>query len=347
MKVTSIPEMGKYGIYIDGLKSKDITDDLWNEIGQLYLENLVCIIRDIDFTIEEYEKRIFQWGRPIDLNEIRLQEYYNTADWRKILKRKEVNGIPVKKEDKKWLIQMLNYCETHDTTRVSGMKDKKGRPIGMFAEGELLWHSNESACLNHTPGVSLLGGTGMTKSCTGFITTAEWYENQTESFRSELDQMIIRHRFTPGKINPGLREEQDYVMQKNMCPEDSYIPLVIKSPHGHKGLHYSVNTVHDIKDMSQEESQKVFDYINKTLFTENYIYDHWYKQDNDLLLFDNSITIHRRLGSTDNRIAYRIQHDYSKLVEDYNPYTMQPFKEEYNTNKMKIEKAKKEQDEIL
>jgi len=336
MKVTSIPGMGKYGVYIDGLKAKDIDDDLWLEIGSIHLQSLVTIIRDIDFTIDEYSKRILQWGKHVDLFEIHLQKEYNTKDVTALLRNDNINGKQVNPEDKKWVETVLNYCETDEVMRVSGMKDANGKPIGMFAEGELLWHSNESANLNHTPGVSLLGGTGMTKSCTGFVTTAEWYENQTESFRSELDQIIIQHRFTPGKINPGLRAEQDYVVQKNMCPEDSYIPLVIKSPYGHKGLHYSVNTVYGVKDMKQGEAQKLFDYINSTLFTDEYIYDHWYQNDNDLCLFDNSITLHRRLGSTDNRLAYRIQYDYGNLIENYNPYILEPFASEYRKNKDSI-----------
>lgn len=339
MKITKIPGLGKHGVFIDDLKSSDIDDDLWHEIGCIHLESLVTIIRNIDFTVEDYRRRILQWGRHVDLFEIHLQQQYNTLDVTKLLRENEINGKKVNKDDRRWVETVLNYCETDEVIRVSGMKDDKGKPIGMFAEGELLWHSNESACLNHTPGVSLLGSTGMTKSCTGFVTTPEWYEDQSESFRSELDQIIIQHRFTPGKINPGLRAEQDYVMQKNMCPEDSYIPLVIQSPYGHTGLHYSINTVYGVKDMKQQEAQKLFDYINSTLFTEKYMYDHWYTNDNDLCLFDNSITLHRRLGSTDNRLAYRIQYDYSSLVDQYNPYKTDPFKEEYIKNKSNIERV--------
>ena len=69
------------------------------------------------------------------------------------------------------------------------------------------------------------------------------------------------------------------------------------------------------------------------------MYDHWYTKDNDLCLFDNSITLHRRLGSTDNRLAYRIQYDYSSLVDQYNPYKTDPFKEEYIKNKSNIERV--------
>ena len=87
--------------------------------------------------------------------------------------------------------------------------------------------------------------------------------------------------------------------------------------------------------MTKEESDSVFKEINKELFTDKYIYDHWYKSNNDLCLFDNSITLHRRLGDTTNRLAYRVQHDYSNLQEKF----WQPYlKENY---------AKKYEDEII
>ena len=51
-------------------------------------------------------------------------------------------------------------------------------------------------------------------------------------------------------------------------------------------------------------------------------YRHWYKNDNDLCLFDNSITLHNREiagdGHLPERLAWRIQFDFDKFV-DYNP----------------------------
>jgi alpha-ketoglutarate-dependent taurine dioxygenase len=206
----------------------------------------------------------------------------------------------------------------------------------MFAEGELDWHSNESGNLTFTPGVALMSNSGMVGSATGFLTTPDYYESVSDSFRSELDEMVVLHRFTPGKMNPGLREDQDFIMYKNMCPEDDVrIPMVIQSPGGHKGLHYSINTMHSIEGMSVEESQKVFEKINKELFVDKYIYDHWYKGDHDLCLFDNSITLHHRLGGIAKRMAYRVQHDYNYLQDKpYVPYFQDEFKEPYITEMM-------------
>jgi alpha-ketoglutarate-dependent taurine dioxygenase len=334
MKVSKIPGLGRFGIFIDDLDFSKITDEEWLEVGQLHLKNLVTIIRNVDVSPLDYESRMHQWGFPRDLQSLKLVKKYNTSNFNQLINQEVINGIPVDAEDRDWWqsISRIMASEINEQTsvlRVSGKKNENGEPLGMFQEGELLWHSNESGQLAFTPGVSLLGKHGLVGSATGFVTTTDWYENQSESFRSELDEMIIQHEFTPGRINPGLHEEQDDIMYRNMCPAPSEIPLVIQSPAGIKGLHYSVNTINKIKGMTQEESQSIFDVINKGILTEENIYDHWYKQDNDLCLFDNSITLHRRLGGISDRLCYRIQHDYSKLTPQISPYFQEPFKSDH------------------
>jgi hypothetical protein len=143
--------------------------------------------------------------------------------------------------------------------------------------------------------------------------------------------MVVIHNFTPGKINPGLREEQDFVMYRNMCPVDgTRIPLVIRSPGGITGLHYSPNTAASIEGMSKKESDHFISRLEKELFSEEYVYDHWYQNDNDLCLFDNSITQHRRLGGIKDRLCYRIQYDYTHLQDGpYIPYFQEPFISDY------------------
>ena len=218
--------------------------------------------------------------------------------------------------------------------RVSG-KRVNGKPIGMFADGELLWHSNESGDLAFTPAVALLGVESMTNSATGFMVTTPYYNSVSDSFRSELDEMVLIHNFMPGKINPGLNSPQDNLMYKNMCPDaDTEIPLVIQSPAGVKGLHYSFNTVTGIKGMSNSEAEKVLAEIRKGL--KKYTYDYWWENNDDLLIFDNSIVQHRRLGDTTNRLCLRYQFDYTYLQykvtkKPYIPYFQEPYIERYKS----------------
>jgi hypothetical protein len=341
MKISKIPGLGRFGVFIDDLDFATITDEEWMEIGKLHMESLVTIIRNVKIDLKEYNRRIAQWGSPRSLAVIDVCKKYGIttlSQLQRLLVAKKINGIDVENVDREWFKEVMNITaleemgEITPILRVSGKKDDKGNRLGMFAEGELLWHSNESGQILFSPGVSLLGSHGMVGSSTGFVTTPDWYQDQSESFRSELDEMVLLHKFTAGKISPGVPKEQDELVYRNMCPIDNTeIPLVIQSPIGIKGLHYSVNTIDSIKGMSKKDSDKVFERINKGLFTEKYIYDHWYKQDNDLLLFDNSITLHRRLGGITNRMAYRIQYDYRHIsLPNWQPYFSEPYQSQYN-----------------
>jgi len=335
MKISKIPGLGRFGVFIDDVDFASMTPDLWNEIGNIHLNSLVTILRNVKLDVRSYVKWMKQWGHPSSNKFYEIQHRYNIEYPFQIIGKTEVNGVPVDPVDEEWahgIFRMLAPDEHGMPTSammVTGKRDKDGNPLGMFADGELLWHSNESGQLAFAPGVALLGESGVVGSSTGFVTTTDWYEKQTESFRSELDEMIIVHKFTPGRINPGLPEHQDKIMFHNMCPTPNELPLVIQSPAGIKGLHYSINTIDSIKGMTKEESQQVFDVINKGLFTDEHTYDHWYAQDNDLCLFDNSITLHRRLGGITNRMCYRIQYAFSKLAPDYNPYFQKMYADEY------------------
>ena len=335
MKVSKIPGLGRFGIFIDDVDFEHLSDEEWMEIGQLHLRNFVTIIRNCNLTWENQNLWCTKWGPARYGIRLLLLKKYEGKTWTQIIQLSLKNDPNIDEVDR-FRVQNIARMqqlspEGQHVMRVSGKKDKDGNPLGMFAEGELLWHSNESGTLTHTPGVALLAAENVVGSSTGFVTTVDYYESVSNAFRSELDEMILIHSFTPGRINPGLRVEQDEVMHANMCPEDdTEIPIVMRSPGGLIGLHYSINTIHSIKGMSKAESDKIFDTINKDLFTEKYIYDHWYQNNGDLCLFDNSITLHRRLGDIKDRLCYRIQHDYSNLQTGFwQPYLQDEFAKKY------------------
>lgn len=352
MKVSKIPGLGRFGVFIDDLDFENISDEEWMQIGKLHLETLVTIIRNVKTTPSFYEQQILKWGAPRYISDFNILTKYKASQFSDLFTITEnglavedkVNGIQVEDFDKRFLEEAFRIRPIEEAgrntymLRVSGKRDDQGKRLGMFAEGELLWHSNESGNLVYAPGVSLLGAEGVVGSSTGFLTTPDWYESQSERFRSELDEMVVQHKFVSGRINPGLNSSQDELMYFNMCPYDIELPLVQQSPIGIKGLHYSVNTIVGIKGMTQAESDAVFKQINETLFVDKYIYDHWYQQDNDLCLFDNSITLHRRLGGIANRLCYRIQYNYGVIAPNNQPYISEPWQTMYREKQAEIEK---------
>jgi alpha-ketoglutarate-dependent taurine dioxygenase len=337
MKVSKIPGLGRFGIFIDDVDFEHLSNDEWMEIGKLHLQNFVTIIRDCNLRWQDQPEWLMKFGDTRYGIRYNILKKYPSKTWSEVVELSLANSPEIEDVDKLRLSNIARMQEIDPNTgrhvmRVSGKVDDNGHPMGMFAEGELLWHSNESGTLTFTPGVALLSGEGMVGSATGFLTTTDYYESVSNAFRSELDEMILIHSFTPGRINPGLRLEQDEVMHANMCPDDGVeIPMVMRSPGGLLGLHYSVNTIHSIKGATQQESDEIFAAIDEGLFRDEYIYDHWYKGNGDFCLFDNSITLHRRLGETTNRLAYRVQHDYSNLqTEFWQPYLQPEFQQKYN-----------------
>ena len=333
IRITNIPNLEGYGVFVDDIDFKNLTRTEWMDLGKLSMQKLVMIIRSTGLDSRSFHQVIKKWGKDRQNYAATLFARYPWANGQidHIIASTEV---PDEEKDIIREFQRVGGCnqKTGNTLRVSGKKIN-GQRIGMFADGELLWHSNESGDIAFTPAVALLGAENMTNSATGFMVTTPYYYSVSDSFRSELDEMVLIHNFVPGRINPGLNDPQDNLMYKNMCPDpDTEIPLVIESPAGIKGLHYSFNTVTGIKGMSNLEAKKVLAEIRKGL--DPYTYDYWWENDDDLLIFDNSIVQHRRLGDTTNRLCHRYQFDYTYLQykvtkQNYIPYSQEPYRSRY------------------
>lgn len=332
MKVSRIPNMGNYGVFVDGFSKEELTDDLWMEIGQLFLKELVVIIRDCYFTLDEYNQRMCEWGFASDAMHLKTAKKYNIS-YHEVINFIIKNRKTVTQQELS-LLKDLSVVETPEkyngnVLRVCGGFDENNRPKGLFADGELEWHSNECGQLEFRPCVSLMGYRNFTKSATVFCQTADYYESLSEATKSELNEMILVSAYQKGKMNPGMNvDDHEKIVITNMCPDgEMETPLVMKSPGGIMGLHYSPWASQSIKGMSREESQKIFDEIEKNIFKKDNVYEHWYQQDNDLCIFDNSIALHKRLGDTTDRLGYRIQFTCNKLLEEpYNPYIQEEYR---------------------
>ena len=335
MKTSKIPGLGRFGLFIDDLRYEDITPELWNEIATLYLDNLVIIIRNCDFDLKQFEELTLKWGDGTSTFLVNITKKYGFADVFQFANN--MSKLNLTDEEKQWF-RAVDKIKATDidkekaaAVRVTSRRDSNGDFMGMFPDGDLLWHANESGNFLFAPSVSFYGYADVIGSSTGFLTTADWYEEQTESFRSELDDMILIHDFTKNRFTPELSEdEQQVIIKNNMCPERCELPMVMQSPGGIKGLHYTItSTVAGIKGATDSEFKKITDNINKTLLVDKYIYDHWYKS-RDLIFLDNTISLHRRQGDlSTGRLGYRIQHNLRYIQRVDSLYLKEPWKSQY------------------
>jgi len=316
-RITNIPNLEGYGVFVDDIDFKNLSRQEWMDLGKLHMEKLVMIIRKTGLDKRSFHQVIKKWGKSRQNYAATLFTKYPWAEgnFRNILTSPDVD-----KHDKDiireyWKIGGCNYKQ--------GNILRVAEENGLFGSGELLWHSNESGDIAFTPGVALMGERGMCNSATGFMVTTPYYYSVSDSIRSELDEMILTHDFQTGKINV---EDENLFLYKNMCPEPTEIPLVIQSPAGIKGLHYPYNTV------TGSNNNRLLAEVKKGL--EKYTYDYWWENDDDLLIFDNSIVQHRRLGHTKDRLCHRYQFDYTYLQykvtkQNYIPYFQEPYRSRY------------------
>ena len=305
-RITDIPELEGYGVFVDDIDFKTLSLREWKELGQLHLQKLVMVIRKSGLKNKKVFYRVLKkWGE-------HRQNYaailFDKYPWAEGQADKLLSSSEVSQEDKEYIKEFKRIGghsrKEGNILRVTGKKIN-GYRTGLFAHGELLWHSNECGDLAFTPGVALLGQHGMTKSATGFMVTTPYYYSVSDSMRSELDEMVLIHNFVEGKINV---DGENNIVYKNMCPfPNTEIPMVIQSPAGIKGLHYSFNTV------TGSNNDRLLAEVRKGL--EKYTYDYWWENDDDLLIFDNTIVQHRRLGDTTDRLCLRYQFDYTHLQD--------------------------------
>ena len=216
-RITDIPELEGYGVFVDDLDFKNITLDEWMDLGKLYMNKLVMIIRKTKLKKKKvFHKVLSKWGE-------HRQNYaaitFGKFPWAKGNIHEILASPDVPADEKEYIKEFKRIGgltrEDGNILRVTGKKIN-GYHTGLFDHGELLWHSNECGDLAFTPGVALLGQHGMTKSATGVMVTAPYYNSISDSMRSELDEMVLIHNFVDGKINAN---GENNIVYKNMCPE--------------------------------------------------------------------------------------------------------------------------------
>lgn len=333
MKITKFKGFGRFGCFVDNFEYD--SPEAWQELEKINLEYLVTYVRGNNK--EHWNELLYnthQFGRYRWGVQNRLGKYKDLATALDPSKWDEQDRL-AEATSKKWQVNE-GLC----WWKVTGAKDTEGKHAGLFGDTELAWHSNESGRYQFTPLVVLYGVKGMTDSATGFICFSDWYESQSESMRSELDQLVCIHQWNELADPVGIPETAALYATAFADPDPVGIPLVIQSPGGIKGLHFSTNTIVGFEGMNQKEGHDLIERIKKETFKDEYIYYNWWENNTgDMLFFDNSICLHNRITTEnkdmksvlESRLAYRAIFDYKSKL-DYSPF----FQEEYNKIKKDI-----------
>lgn len=276
--------LSNYGASV-GVEVYDI--DLNNDEEILELGRLVadqCIVY-VDQKIDT--KRLYQiqhqWGqdsRPI------VQEYVSSGrlegkHWRDIL----VNMMYITKDiDKELAGAVLN---------VTYLKDEKGKPKGLFSQGELDWHSDQVSYDDAQRIIGLQSISDSKNSQTQFLCTYDAYESLSADMQSMVKELYVKHKWSDA-VARGADRDQLQLVRYNYVPIDGLESrLYSETATGRPGLKLTLHSFDGFVGMSREESDKIIKEIYQASFKDEYIYTHHW-EDGQVVFMDQEITIHKR-----------------------------------------------------
>lgn len=290
MKTRKLNGFGSLGVEVYDFDLKSCSDSDIKELGKIVVDQLVVYVNAENCSITparlNHIAKVF--GDPFGGID---QSAYNIAKYKWKNRQLEEKDLKALKELKKIRSGLEEYA---GMLRVTGKRDEEGDYIGMFAEGELDWHSDRQGTGNFVPMILLNAVEGTEGTSTEFLQTADAYELLSVEWKNIIDNLVGVHRYTPGKMAPGLDASQDNILRMNMCPIDnSEVPLVCYSPGGRKGIRLSYNTLDHFKGFNKKDSDEILQFIMNHFLKDEYIYHQDWK-DGELVFMDQTITVHRR-----------------------------------------------------
>lgn len=293
MKLETLNGFGSLGCEVLDLNLNTASDDELVEFGRVIADQLCVLVRKENCSLKperlNHIAKVF--GDPYGGEHLPQQNPYH------LIEKKKQNGT-LNRQDLKVLKEMRKIRngieENLGQIWVTGKKDEEGDYLGLFADGELDWHSDRQGTGNFCPCIGLMAIEGTEGTSTEFLQTADAYEALSSKDKNFLNNLTAIHSYTPGKIAPGLNVSQDNIVRMNMCPIDmSEVPVVCNSPTGRKGIRLSYNTIVGFLGHTEKETSDIIKWMKDIFLKEEYVYHHdW--QDGDIVWMDQTITVHRR-----------------------------------------------------
>jgi alpha-ketoglutarate-dependent taurine dioxygenase len=269
-----------------GLEVYDID---WNcqeevlELGRLCVSQCIVFLNE-DVSIDNLFKIMNEWGDPSRAftHEYICDKRLSGRHWREIL----ANLGYISNAAGNHLNQAVAY--------VSYKQQERGRPVGMFQNGELNWHSDQCAFEDGQRIIGLKSVSDSENSQTQFLCTHDAYESLSSDMKSMVKELVVKHKWFDNAMAPVLNEVQTSLLRYNMVPLDGMeTSLYTETASGLSGMKIPSCSFDGFVDMSREESDRVLDEIKKIVFQEKYVYTQNWK-DGQVMFMDQEITLHKR-----------------------------------------------------
>lgn len=252
------------------------------ELGRLVAEQCIVFI-DQNILPKRLYDIMTQWGQPSRalIHQYVIEKRLEGRHWRDLLANL---GFVAKN------VQGLEAA----ASIVSYRRDEKDRPIGIFANGELDWHSDQCAVDDAPRMIGLQSISDSQNSQTQFLCTHDAYESLSSDMKSTVKELICKHRWIPGNLAPGLNASQSLLAKYNSVPLDGLeTRLFTHSVTGLPGIKFPSHSFDGFIGMSRSESEKILNELKKAIYQEKYIYTQdW--SDGQLVFMDQEITLHKR-----------------------------------------------------
>jgi len=249
------------GAEISGINAAELDDARFEELRDVFHQNLVVVVKDQDLTPAQQTEFARRFGEI----QYHISPEYLMKD------QPEVMILSNEKQD--------------------------GKFIGL-PDGGSEWHSDHSY-VDQPTGYTMLQAIKVPKDGgdTEWTNMVRAYEALPDDMQSRLDGLVGIHSFNRMKnqrLSVPVRHMNDPDYYKR-SPPDSFHPIVRTHPHtDKKALYISPRFTIGIKDMDDSEAQPLLDELFAHIQNRDFIYHHRWTV-GDLLMWDNRATIHLAL----------------------------------------------------
>lgn len=303
-------EIDKIGNAVE-VKNIDLMDDQQAlDLGKVCAEECVVVVKQkID------EKRLFDvmtlWGDP------------SRAILHKYVAEKRLSG-------RHWRELLLNLGYISPTSkgfkegmsRVSYEKNEKGKPTGIFTNGELDWHSDQQSHHDKQRVIGLMSLWGSKGSQTTFLCTAPAYDSLNQEDKTMVDELYSVWEWDGGDMCKELIQSQKDIVRYHMVPfAGMECPLMDQTATGRKGIKFPSHSFSHFRGMSKKDSLKFKSHLWNKINKPEYIHTQdW--EDGEIVFMDQNITLHARptnVKDGDKRTMSRTITYMNKLFPDSAP----------------------------